>query len=217
MKNKKPHYAWIILLGVILIRGFAGGGINSVSGLFLYPVSRDIGVGIGTLSIYLSITSIVMVLWLPLAGRLINRYDVRLVAAAGAVLQALSFMSFGLMNSVYGWYLMAVPYAMGSTILVSLLGPILINRWFAGNTGMMLGLQMAFVGLFGSGFSACCLKNNIRSRLARRVFICRGRYADCRSSFFRSPFCETGPRINPRLLTGPGHRLTGAQAGRNLI
>ena len=73
MKNKKPHYAWIILLGVILIRGFAGGGINSVSGLFLYPVSRDIGVGIGTLSIYLSITSIVMVLWLPLAGRLINR------------------------------------------------------------------------------------------------------------------------------------------------
>ena len=158
MKNKKPHYAWIILLGVILIRGFAGGGINSVSGLFLYPVSRDIGVGIGTLSIYLSITSIVMVLWLPLAGRLINRYDVRLVAAAGAVLQALSFMSFGLMNSVYGWYLMAVPYAMGSTILVSLLGPILINRWFAGNTGMMLGLQMAFVGLFGSVFQPAASK-----------------------------------------------------------
>ena len=158
MKNKKPHYAWIILLGVILIRGFAGGGINSVSGLFLYPVSRDIGVGIGTLSIYLSITSIVMVLWLPLAGRLINRYDVRLVAAAGAVLQALSFMSFGLMNSVYGWYLMAVPYAMGSTILVSLLGPILINRWFVGNTGMMLGLQMAFVGLFGSVFQPAASK-----------------------------------------------------------
>ena len=37
MKNKKPHYAWIILLGVILIRGFAGGGINSVSGLFCIP------------------------------------------------------------------------------------------------------------------------------------------------------------------------------------
>ena len=99
-----------------------------------------------------------MVLWLPLAGLLINRYDVRLVAAAGAVLQALSFMSFGLMNSVYGWYLMAVPYAMGSTILVSLLGPILINRWFAGNTGMMLGLQMAFVGLFGSVFQPAASK-----------------------------------------------------------
>ena len=152
MKRKKMHYAWIILLGVILIRGFAGGGINSVSGLFLYPVSQDIGVGIGTLSIYLSITSIVMVLWLPLAGSLLNRYDVRLVAAAGAVLQALSFMSFGRMNSVYGWYLMSVPYAMGSTILVSLLGPVLINRWFAKNAGMMLGLQMAFVGLFASVF-----------------------------------------------------------------
>ena len=81
-------------------------------------------------------------------------------------------MSFGLMNSVYGWYLMAVPYAMGSTILVSLLGPILINRWFAGNTGMMLGLQMAFVGLFGSVFSLFASKIiSVHGWRARYLFV----------------------------------------------
>lgn len=152
MKEKNIHYAWWILLGVILIRGFAGGGINMTSGLFLFPVSQDIGTGIGTLSIYFSITSIVMVLWLPFAGKLMNRYDIRIMAAAGAVLQALSFVAFGLLNHVSGWYLLAIPYAMGSTILVSLLGPILINRWFAKNAGMMMGIQMAFVGIFGAVF-----------------------------------------------------------------
>lgn len=122
------------------------------SGLFLFPVSQEIGVGMGSLSIYFSITSIVMVLWLPFAGKLINKYDIRIVAIAGAILQALSFAGMGFMNAVYGWYLLAIPYAMGATILVSLLGPILINRWFSRNAGMMMGIQMAFVGLFGAVF-----------------------------------------------------------------
>lgn len=150
MRNKKLHYAWIILLGVILIRGFAGGGINLTSGLFLSPVSNDIGVGIGTLSLYLSITSIVTVLWLPVAGKLVNKYDIRIIAVIGAILQALSFVALGFMNSVYGWYVLAIPFAMGSTLLVSLLGPILINRWFSKNQGLIMGMHMAFVGLFGA-------------------------------------------------------------------
>lgn len=150
MKNKKIHYAWFILLAVILIRGFAGGGINTTSGLFLAPVSEDIGVGVGTLSIYLSITSIVLVLFLPLAGKLIHRYDIRLLAVAGAFLQALSFAAFGLLNSVYGWYLLAIPQAVGAALIVNLLGPIMINRWFAKDTGLILGIQMACVGVFGA-------------------------------------------------------------------
>ena len=150
MKKKNIHYAWFILLGVILIRGFARGGLNTTSGLFLPPVSQELDVGIGTLSIYFSITSIVMVFWLPFAGTLINRYDIRVMAVAGAVLQTLSFMAFGLLNQVYGWYILSIPYAMGATILVSLLGPILINRWFTKNAGLMMGIQMAFVGLFGA-------------------------------------------------------------------
>ncbi|BDF72033.1 MFS transporter [Oscillospiraceae bacterium] len=152
MKKDRLHFAWFVLLGVILIRGFAGGGLNTVSALFLPPVAAELGVGIGSLAIYLSITSVVMVFWLPIAGRIINKYDIRAVVLAGALLQAVSFAAFGRMNSVYGWYLLAVPYSMGATILANLLGPILINRWFAKNTGLMLGIQMAFVGLFGAVF-----------------------------------------------------------------
>ncbi len=152
MNEKKLHFAWVVLIGVILIRGFAGGGINTVSGLFLTPVSQEIGVGIGKLTIYFSIISIVMVVWLPTAGRLINHLDIRLVAAIGSILMPLSFVAFSFMNHVYGWYLLAIPYAMGATILVNLLGPILIHRWFTKNAGMMMGIQMAFVGLFGAVF-----------------------------------------------------------------
>ncbi len=150
MKHKYSARAWMVLLGVILIRGFAGGGINLTSGQFLAPVSEDIGVGIGSLSVYFSITSIALVAWLPIAGKLVNKYDVRILAIIAAVLQALSFAAFAFLNNVMGWYILAVPQAMGAAILVNLLGPILINRWFPQSTGFLIGIQMAFVSLFGA-------------------------------------------------------------------
>lgn len=149
-RESRLHYAWVILAAVIIIRGLAGGGLNMTSALFLAPVAGDIGTGIGELSVYLSITSAVMVLWLPTAGKLIHHFDIRLVAAVGAALQILSFTAMGFAGKVYVWYLLAIPYAMGASLLVNLLGPVLINRWFRSNAGTMLGIQMAFVGLFGA-------------------------------------------------------------------
>lgn len=148
--HRKIHICWLIFAGVLLIRGFAGGGINMTSGLFLMPVAGDLGVGIGSLAVYLSIVSLVMVLFLPYAGKLMNTYDVRTMTVLGAVLQALPFAGLSFMNHVFWWYLLAVPMAMGSAILVSLLGPVLINRWFSKNVGLLIGLQLAFVGFVGA-------------------------------------------------------------------
>lgn len=148
--RKRQTQALLVLTGIILTRGFAAGGINMTASLFLAPVSQEIGVGIGTLSLYFSIMSVVTVLWLPYAGKLINRYPVRILVLISAALQGLSFAGFGLMNHVLGWYLLSIPQAMGAAVLTSLLGPILINRWFPHNTGLIMGIQMAFVWLFAA-------------------------------------------------------------------
>lgn len=148
-KNKDRFFPWLVLIGIIIIRGFAS-GINAVAGLFLTPVTQELQVGIGTLSLYFSVMSAVQVVWFSYAGKLLNKYDVRIVSALAAVLQTLTFAAFGFMSHVAGWYVLAIPQAMGSAILVNLIGPILINRWFPDKTGMILGLQSACVGLFGA-------------------------------------------------------------------
>lgn len=147
-KTKKNVWAWMVLAGIILIRGFAS-GINAVAGLFLTPVTKELQVGIGTLSLYFSVMSVVQVVWFGFAGKLLDKYDVRVVSAIAAVLHALTFAAFGLMSHVAGWYVLAIPQAMGSAILVNLIAPILINRWFPEKTGLILGVQSACVGLFG--------------------------------------------------------------------
>lgn len=153
MKSQRRNIEpWIVLVGVILIRGFAGGGINTTSSIFLEPVSKDLGIGIGSLSLYFSILSGIQVFWLPYAGKIVNKYDIRIVSAIALAFHALSFAAYGLMNNVIGWYLLAIPQALGAAIVTNLLGPVLAHRWFPNKTGSILGIQIAFVGIFGAVF-----------------------------------------------------------------
>lgn len=150
MRNEKRSWLpWLVLTGAIIVRGFAT-GLNTISSLFLAPVSETLEIGIGTLSIYYSIISVVQILWFGYAGRLLNQCDVRWVAVKAICLQAIAFAALGFMRNVAGWYVLAIPLAMGAGILVNLLGPILVNRWFHKNTGTILGIQAACVGLFGA-------------------------------------------------------------------
>lgn len=85
MKNEKRNWLpWLVLIGTIIVRGFAT-GLNTVSSLFLALVSKELGTEIGTLSIYYSIISVVQIIWFSYAGRLLNKYDVRYpVTACGS-------------------------------------------------------------------------------------------------------------------------------------
>lgn len=152
IKSKKIHYGWIILVALSLIRGISGPALNGSSGLFLTPVSQGIGVGIGQLSLYLSISSIATMIWLPIAGNILNKYSVKTVVVLGAALQALSFFALGFMNSVWGWYVLSVPLAMGAVLLVNLLGPVVVNRWFVAKQGFVMGIMMTITSLLGAVF-----------------------------------------------------------------
>ncbi|MBP8855162.1 MAG: MFS transporter [Oscillospiraceae bacterium] len=151
-KAKSFHYGWIIVIALSLIRGIAGPALNGSSGLFLTPVSEEIGVGIGQLSLYLSISSVATMLFLPIAGNLINQYSVKTIVILGVALQALSFAGLGFMHSVWGWYILSVPLAMGAVLLVNLLGPVLINRWFVSKKGFVMGIMMTITSLLGAVF-----------------------------------------------------------------
>lgn len=126
-----------------------GKGINNAAGLFLTPVSKDIGVGMGNLTLYLSVSAIVTMIFLPIGGKLMNKFDTKLLLTAAIILQAGSYAVFGLMNSVWGWYIFAIPLAVGGVFITVIAGPVLINQWFKKRNGLALGIMGASVGLLG--------------------------------------------------------------------
>lgn len=146
----KMHYAWIILIAVFTMMGFTRGGVNGAAGLFLNPVSQDLDIGMGQLTLYFSISSIVTILFLPIAGKLMQKYDIRLILVIAVLLQAGSFTAFGFMRSVWGWYILSIPIAIGGAFVCTLAGPVIVNNWFVRKNGLAVGIMMAAVGLFGA-------------------------------------------------------------------
>ncbi|MEG0385511.1 MAG: MFS transporter [Solibacillus sp.] len=148
--KKKIHYAWWVLLGLVVMVGAAKGGIMTTGGLFLTPITEDLGIGMGSLTLYFSIASIVTMISLPIAGKLIAKYNIRTLLVVAVILEAGSFAMFGFMNSVWGWYLFAIPMSMGSVLVTQLAGPVLINNWFKKHNGLALGIMVAAGGLIGA-------------------------------------------------------------------
>lgn len=124
--------------------------LNNTAGLFLSPVSQDLGIGMGTLSLYFSISAVATMIFSPIGGRLMAKYDPRQIIVGAIILQAGSFALFGLMSSVWGWYLLAVPLSSGGTVVGVIIGPVLINQWFQKKNGLALGVLSAAGGLFGA-------------------------------------------------------------------
>ena len=149
MHKERLHFAWLILIGLCVSVGLGKAALNNSAGLFLSPVSQDLNVGVGSLTIYLSVSSIVTLLFLPFGGKLLSKYSARLVLFFAIVLQAGAFALFGLMNSVWEWYLLAIPLAIGGVFITVIGGPVLIERWFSKGKGIALGILSAIGGLLG--------------------------------------------------------------------
>lgn len=149
-QKKKFHYAWILLIGLSIMVGVGKNGVSTAGGLFLTPVTEDLGIGMGSLTLYFSIASIVTMVFLPIAGKLIGKYDIRLVLIVSVILMGGSFALFGLMSSVWGWYLLSIPMAIGSIFITQMAGPVLINNWFKKHNGLAIGIMVAIGGILGA-------------------------------------------------------------------
>ena len=148
--KKKIHYAWWTLVALCLIVGLAKGALNTSSGLFIPGATEDLGILTGNLTLYFSIASIVTMIFLPIGGKILAKYDIRSVLVIAIILQAGSYVGFGFSNSVWGWYIFAVPLAVGGVFTTVIVGPVLVNQWFKKKNGMALGLIGASGGLLGA-------------------------------------------------------------------
>ncbi len=153
--KKKIHYAWWILVALCLMVGIGKGVLNNSAGLFIpgvtaLPADGGLGILTGNLTIYFSIASIVTMIFLPIGGKILAKYDTRIVLITAMILQAGAFAGFGFSNSVWGWYIFAVPLAVGGVFITVIAGPVLVNQWFKKKNGLALGLIGASQGLLGA-------------------------------------------------------------------
>ena len=100
----RPGYSWVILASGFLVL-FFGTGSRFAFGLVLKPMSEDLGWSRSTLTLGLTAFMLVSAVSLPVVGRLIDRYSLRLVMGVGAVLAALGIIFiFGVRACLRHWH-----------------------------------------------------------------------------------------------------------------
>lgn len=146
------RHALVLATGILILLGPCALVYNTWS-IFVVPVSTSLGATTAQFTLYITVVYLVGAFSAPLAGNLLERFDLRLVLSTSVILVALGIGLCSLWTSVWQFYISGLIEGVGIVSLMFLAVPTLINRWFTVRTGFFIGLCMAMSGFGGALWS----------------------------------------------------------------
>jgi MFS family permease len=147
--NPGIYYGWWIVLAASFTLMIAGGIGGYSFPVFFKPLEEAFGWSRAALSGPVAVATLSAGIWLPIIGRLIDRYGPRTVMVPGALLMGLCNLLLGQMHALwhlYGIFLLIAPAIVALTALPA---QTLVSHWFIKKRGIAMGLTMMGYGLGG--------------------------------------------------------------------
>lgn len=146
------RHALVLATGILILLGPCALVYNTWA-IFVVPVSTSLGATTAQFTLYITVVYLVGAFSAPLAGNLLERFDLRLVLSISVILVALGIGLCSVWTSVWQFYISGLIEGIGIVSLMFLAVPTLINRWFTIRTGFFIGLCMAMSGFGGALWS----------------------------------------------------------------
>ncbi len=152
-KKSGLHYGYLVVLGVFLLM-FPMSFILNAASIFYTPVSEELGVTQTAFGLHIAITEATMALMLPTINKIFRKYDTRITITACMVLEGLAYLLNSIAQSVWVFYFSAFILGCCESLLIYLIIPVLVNNWFAKNSGLWIGVCGAAQGIAGAVFNS---------------------------------------------------------------
>ena len=151
--KRKIFYGWWIVVGAFFLN-FAGIGIimNSM-GVFIKPVSESLGFTRGGFTLYFTIAALAMMVMAPVMGKLLERYDIRIIMTISTAMMAASFALFSQCRTLTQFYILALFLGIGSAGSHIIPVSMMITNWFIDKRGLAMGIVFAATGVGGLIFN----------------------------------------------------------------
>ena len=149
----KIHYAWWILVAMCAMMLAGQGIINNCAGIFYSHVADELGVGRGTVSLYMTIGNLACCVALPFAGPYLMKCNVRKVLPGAMTLICINAALMSVYKSVWCWYIAGVIQGALGAFIFLVPAPLILSNWFYKKSGFAIGFAMAFSGLGGIIFN----------------------------------------------------------------
>ncbi len=155
------HYAWVIMLCGCCIIGLNLGIFAYTIGNFYLPVSLELGVGVGSVAIYQTISAFASALTFPTARKLLARFDLRWVMTGSTLGAILGYLGMSRVHALWQVYVCAAWIGVCIAFYGGVTVPLMISNWFRRNNGTIYGICLAAGAITG------VIANPIISRIIR--------------------------------------------------
>nr|MDO8134512.1 MFS transporter [Candidatus Njordarchaeum guaymaensis] len=142
---------WRAVCGSLVVL-LVGAGVGFYSfGVFLVALTDHFGWSRGEVSQAFTISSLIVALLGPLAGRMIEKHDPRRIMMPGALLLGMSFLFLSTTSGILEFYMLNILYGVGMAYVGLVANNTVISAWFQGKSrrGIATGIGMSGIGLGG--------------------------------------------------------------------
>jgi MFS family permease len=148
--ESRPYYGWWIVAGLFVVLMVSSGfGFYNLS-VYMSVLAGARGFAIAEVSVAISLFFVVGGIAGMGVARLIDRYDVRWVMVAGALLGGAALGLTGYARSLWEIYLLFILFGIGNSAVSIITATTLVTRWFPGRD-RSVALSVASTGLSAGG------------------------------------------------------------------
>ncbi len=152
-QDSRMHYAWWILAASCAFILAVLGIINSCQGIFLVPVTRELGISSSQFSLMITLQGLMGLLSMPIAGIIIPKLNIRIILGVASLFY---FGSFTMLSSIHSYsqmLLLGGTQGLAGGFLLYIPVAVMIGNWFQEKQGFAMGLAFAFTGIGGAIFN----------------------------------------------------------------
>ncbi len=155
MEKKSPriHYAWIILIGCCSLQAGALGAILISQGVFYVPVCDNLGFARSEFSLWVTAYNIATIFCLPIAGKLIEKYSIRVVMTVSTIAIVLASAAMGTYTEMWQFILSGVIFGSFGSCVFMLPYSSMITEWFSKRAGLAMGIASCVAALAAAAFA----------------------------------------------------------------
>lgn len=160
----KVFYGWWIVAAGFLIMGAAYGIVTNCVGLFVKPVTENMGFTRQAFSMNQTLVSFAMMAIPLLSGKIFGRFNIKTVMRLCTVTLVLAYGAYSLCTSLPMFYGCSVVVGLSLGGVTSVPLSLLISNWFHERRGLAIG-----VAFMGSGVGGMVFNPIVSSLLQNRV------------------------------------------------